>query len=50
VDGLVNLTALVFDNLSYLFRAVQNGLVQHYALMMLIAVLFLIGIGGRFIL
>jgi NADH-quinone oxidoreductase subunit L len=50
VDGAVNLTALVFDNLSYLFRAVQNGLVQHYALMMLIAVLFLIGLGGRFIL
>ena len=43
VDGLVNLTAAIFDNVSYLFRAVQNGLVQHYALAMLIAVLFLIG-------
>ena len=32
VDGLVNLTAFVLDNLSYVFRAVQNGLVQHYAL------------------
>jgi len=43
VDGLVNLTAAIFDNVSYIFRAVQNGLVQHYALAMLIAVLFLIG-------
>jgi NADH-quinone oxidoreductase subunit L len=43
VDGLVNLTAAIFDNVSYVFRAVQNGLVQHYALAMLIAVLFLIG-------
>jgi NADH-quinone oxidoreductase subunit L len=50
VDGLVNLTGFLFDNLSYLFRAVQNGLVQHYALVMLIAVLFLVGIGGRFFL
>jgi NADH-quinone oxidoreductase subunit L len=43
VDGLVNLTAAIFDNVSYVFRAVQNGLVQHYVLTMLIAVLFLIG-------
>ena len=50
VDGLVNLTGFLFDNLSYVFRAVQNGLVQHYALVMLIAVLFLVGIGGRFFL
>src|SRR5262249_31282580 len=35
VDGLVNLTAFVLDNLSYVFRAVQNGLVQHYALAMI---------------
>ncbi len=33
----------VFDNLSYVFRAVQNGLVQQYALSMLIAVLLLYG-------
>jgi len=50
VDGLVNLTAAILDNLSYVFRAVQNGLVQHYALAMLIAVLFMIGIGSRFVL
>jgi NADH-quinone oxidoreductase subunit L len=50
VDGLVNLTAMILDNLSYVFRSLQNGLVQHYALSMLIIVLFMIGIGSRFIL
>jgi NADH-quinone oxidoreductase subunit L len=50
VDGLVNLTAALLDNLSYLFRSLQNGLVQHYALSMLIIILFMIGIGSRFIL
>jgi NADH-quinone oxidoreductase subunit L len=50
VDGLVNLTAAILDNLSYVFRAAQNGLVQHYALAMLIAVLFMIGVGSRFVL
>ncbi|HUG53580.1 MAG TPA: NADH-quinone oxidoreductase subunit L [Vicinamibacteria bacterium] len=50
VDGLVNLTAMVLDNLSYVLRSLQNGLVQHYALSMLIIVLFMIGIGSRFIL
>ncbi|PYQ53462.1 MAG: hypothetical protein DMF78_08925, partial [Acidobacteria bacterium] len=50
VDGLVNLTALILDNLSYVFRSLQNGLVQHYALSMLIVILFMIGIGSRFIL
>jgi NADH-quinone oxidoreductase subunit L len=45
VDGLVNLTAFVLDNLSYVFRAVQNGLVQHYALAMVMGVLFIIGAG-----
>jgi NADH-quinone oxidoreductase subunit L len=49
VDGLVNLTGLVLDNASYLFRSVQNGLVQHYALAMLIGVFLLIG-AGRFLL
>jgi NADH-quinone oxidoreductase subunit L len=49
VDGAVNLTAYVLDNLSYVLRSLQNGLVQHYALSMLIIVLFMIGI-GRFIL
>jgi hypothetical protein len=43
VDGAVNATAFFLDNLSYVFRAVQNGLVQHYALTMLIIVLFMIG-------
>jgi NADH-quinone oxidoreductase subunit L len=50
VDGAVNLVAAIFDNLSYLFRSLQNGLVQHYALSMLIIILFMIGIGSRFIL
>jgi NADH-quinone oxidoreductase subunit L len=51
VDGILcKLTDHVFDNLSYVFRAVQNGLVQHYALTMLIAVLFMIGIGSWYIL
>ena len=50
VDGLVNATAAVLDNLSYVFRSLQNGLVQHYALSMLIIILFMIGIGSRFIL
>jgi NADH-quinone oxidoreductase subunit L len=36
VDGLVNLVALILDNLSYAFRALQDGLVQNYALFMLI--------------
>jgi NADH-quinone oxidoreductase subunit L len=49
VDGAVNLTAFVLDNLSYVFRAVQNGLVQHYALSMLIGV-FLLIFAGRFLL
>ncbi len=50
VDGIVNATASVLDNLSYVFRAAQNGLVQHYALAMLIAVLAMIGVGSRFVL
>jgi len=49
VDGAVNLTAFVLDNLSYAFRAVQNGLVQHYALSMLIGI-FLLIFAGRFLL
>jgi NADH-quinone oxidoreductase subunit L len=47
VDGAVNLTAFVLDSLSYALRAVQNGLVQHYALSMLIG-LFLLIAAGRF--
>jgi NADH-quinone oxidoreductase subunit L len=49
VDRLVNLTAALLDNTSYLFRAVQNGLVQHYALSMLLGV-FLLIFAGRFVL
>jgi NADH-quinone oxidoreductase subunit L len=49
VDGAVNLTAYLLDNLSYAFRAVQNGLVQHYALGMMIG-LFLLIWAGRFVL
>jgi NADH-quinone oxidoreductase subunit L len=48
VDGLVNLMAFLFDNLSYVFRAVQNGRVQHYALAMIIGFFVLIVVGGRF--
>ena len=36
VDGAVNLTAFLLDSLSYALRALQNGLVQHYALSMII--------------
>jgi hypothetical protein len=46
---VARLTAAVLDNLSYLFRAVQNGLVQNYALSMLIGV-FLLIVAGRFLL
>jgi NADH-quinone oxidoreductase subunit L len=49
VDGAVNLTAFLLDNLSYAFRSVQNGLVQHYALSMLIG-LFLLIASGKFVL
>ena len=50
VDFAVNSIGVVLDNGSYVFRAVQNGLVQHYALAMLITVLFMIGIVGHFVL
>ncbi len=50
VDGAVNLTAFILDNLSYLFRAVQNGRVQHYALAMLIGFFVLIYLTGQFVL
>jgi NADH-quinone oxidoreductase subunit L len=43
VDGAVNLAAAILDNLSYVFRAVQNGRVQQYAISMLIAVFLMIG-------
>jgi NADH-quinone oxidoreductase subunit L len=49
VDGAVNLTAFLLDNLSYALRSVQDGLVQHYALSMLIG-LFLLIFAGRMVL
>ena len=49
VDGAVTATAFVLDNSSYALRALQNGLVQHYALGMLIG-LFLLIAAGRFVL
>jgi NADH:ubiquinone oxidoreductase subunit 5 (subunit L)/multisubunit Na+/H+ antiporter MnhA subunit len=49
VDGAVNLTAAILDNSSYVFRSVQNGLVQSYALAMLIGVFLIIG-AGHFVL
>jgi hypothetical protein len=41
----VNLTAFMFDAASYVFRAVQNGRIQQYALVMLIGVFLLISAG-----
>jgi NADH-quinone oxidoreductase subunit L len=49
VDGAVNLMAFVLDSFSYAFRAVQNGFVQHYVLVMLIGIFLIIG-AGRLIL
>jgi NADH-quinone oxidoreductase subunit L len=49
VDGAVNLTAAVLDSASYVLRALQNGLVQHYALSALIGVFLMIA-AGRFLL
>jgi NADH-quinone oxidoreductase subunit L len=49
VDGAVNAAAFLLDNLSYALRAVQSGLVQNYALSMLIG-LFLLIAAGRFFL
>jgi NADH-quinone oxidoreductase subunit L len=49
IDFLVTLVGLVLDNASYVVRSVQNGLVQHYALAMLIAVLFMIAASRVFV-
>jgi NADH-quinone oxidoreductase subunit L len=49
VDGAVNLTGAILDNASYVLRALQNGLVQHYALSALIGVFLMIW-AGRFVL
>jgi NADH-quinone oxidoreductase subunit L len=50
VDGSVNLLAAILDNLSYVFRAVQNGQIQSYALSALIGLFLLIGLVGRYML
>jgi NADH-quinone oxidoreductase subunit L len=49
VDGAVRLTALALENLSYVFRAAQTGVVQQYALGLMIG-LFLLIAAGRFLL
>ena len=46
VDKVVEAVAVVLDNLSYLFRAAQSGLVQQYALAMLIGLFLLFASGG----
>ncbi len=38
VDGLVNLTATIAYHLSFAFRRAQTGLIQNYALLMLVGV------------
>jgi NADH-quinone oxidoreductase subunit L len=38
VDGLVNLVARVAEELSFMFRRLQTGLIQNYALLMLFGV------------
>ena len=38
VDGLVNLTGSVFHEASFVFRRLQTGLIQNYALLMLFGV------------
>jgi NADH-quinone oxidoreductase subunit L len=49
VDGAVNFTGAVLDNGSYVLRSVQNGLVQNYALAMLIGVFMIITYIGFFV-
>ena len=38
VDGLVNLVGAVLEESSFLFRRLQTGLIQNYALVMLFGV------------
>jgi NADH-quinone oxidoreductase subunit L len=45
VDGAVNLTGTAAENASYVARAMQNGLVQHYAWLMLVGVFALVLVG-----
>jgi NADH:ubiquinone oxidoreductase subunit 5 (subunit L)/multisubunit Na+/H+ antiporter MnhA subunit len=46
VDGTVNAVGAILDNLSYVFRAVQNGLVQYYALCMVIGFFLMLALAG----
>jgi NADH-quinone oxidoreductase subunit L len=46
VDGAVRLTGFVLETGSYVFRGIQNGLIQQYALLMLIGVFLIIWMGG----
>jgi len=44
VDGLVNLVGTVLEEASFVFRRVQTGLIQHYALVMLFGVFAFVSI------
>jgi NADH-quinone oxidoreductase subunit L len=44
VDGLVNLAGSVFHEASFLFRRVQTGLIQNYALLMVLGVFAFVSI------
>jgi len=44
VDGLVNLTGVVIERSSFVFRRVQTGLVQNYALVMLLGVFVFVSV------
>jgi NADH-quinone oxidoreductase subunit L len=44
VDGLVNLVGAVLEESSFLFRRLQSGLIQHYALVMLFGVFAFVSI------
>jgi NADH-quinone oxidoreductase subunit L len=46
VDGIVNAVALLFDNVSYAFRAIQDGLVQRYVLFMVMGFLIMLGLAA----
>jgi NADH-quinone oxidoreductase subunit L len=44
VDGAVNLVGTILASLSGTFRRVQTGLVQNYALVMLMGIFVLVGL------
>jgi len=44
VDGLVNLVGWIVQESSHVFRRLQTGLVQNYALLMLFGVFAFVGI------